>query len=93
MRWASPLAFGVYLIHNHPLVGDYWMDGRFADLAALPGPLLVLAVAAAALAIYLVCTLLDGVRAGLFRLLRLRDLADWLEKQIRAVWDRVPASL
>lgn len=93
VRRVSPLAFGVYLIHNHPLVGDYWMDGRFADLAALPGPLLVLAVVAVALAIYLACTLLDGLRAGLFRLLRLRDLANWLEQQIRAAWGRVLAFL
>lgn len=93
VRWASPLAFGVYLIHNHPLVGDYWMDGRFAGLAALPGPLMVLAVPAAALAIYLVCTVLDGLRAGVFRLLHLHSLADWLEGRLRLLWRRVLALL
>lgn len=76
VRWASPLTFGVYLIHNHPLVSDLLVEDRFASYAALPGPLLVPAVLATALGIYLICTLADALRAGLFRLLRVRSFAD-----------------
>lgn len=86
IRFASPLAFGVYLIHNHPLVSDALMENRFASYASLPGPLLVLAVIGTAVVIYLVCTVVDAMRSLLFRLLRVRQFADWCEKALRKVF-------
>lgn len=93
VRWASPMAFGVYLIHNHPWVSDLLVEDRFAWYATLPGPLLVLAVVGTTLGIYLVCTLLDALRAALFRLLRIRQLADGCEKLMRALFARCLALL
>lgn len=88
VRWASPLAFGVYLIHNHPLVGDLFMEDRFVAYAALPGPLLVLAVVGTAVLLYIGCTLLEALRAALFRLLRVRRLADGCEAWLRSRFAR-----
>lgn len=85
VRWASPLTFGVYLIHNHPLVSDLLVEDRFAAYAALPGPLLVLAVLATAGGIYLACTVVDALRAWVFRLLRVRPFADACVERLRGL--------
>lgn len=79
----APLSFSVYLIHAHPLVWGYLFEGRFADLAKEPVYVLVPAVVGAAAAVYAVCTLIDAVRAWLFRLCRVRACCEWLEGRIR----------
>ncbi len=74
----SAYSFSVYLIHAHPLVWNYLMKGRFAALSDYPAAGLFFAAAAAAALIYLCCTLIDTVRALLFRLCRVRKLCEWL---------------
>jgi len=75
IRFFSPMAFGVYLIHTQPLVFERALKGAFAGFAAHSAPLLALLTLAAALGIFLACLLLDGLRSRLFRLLRLDRLA------------------
>lgn len=64
----APLSFGVYIIHTSPKVWQYLLMNRMAWAAQLPAPLLLLAVAGVALAVFLVCALLDFLRLSLFRL-------------------------
>lgn len=79
----APLSFSVYLIHVHPLVWSYLFEGRFAAFAAYPAYGIVPAVIGAAAAIYAVCTLIDAVRAWLFRICRVRKGCEWLEERIK----------
>lgn len=84
--WVSPLVFSVYLIHDHPLVREYWIQGRFARLGDLqPGYAVVLAVLAA-IGIFAVCIVLDWLRDRLFFILRIPaysdKISDWLTKKV-----------
>lgn len=79
----SPMAFGVYLIHTHPLVFFDIFKGRFAEYAALPWILEILAVLGTAAAIYLICCLIDFIRLQLFKLLHIRQNLDSVEERIR----------
>ena len=81
---ASPLAFSVYLIHAHPLIWEHWLAGRFAFLADKPPILLASGVLGGAFAIYLVCSLADVLRAGLFRLFRVKAFSRWAEEAVSA---------
>ena len=80
----SPLAFSVYLIHAHPLIWEHWLAGRFAFLADKPPILLASDVLGGAFAIYLVCSLADVLRAGLFRLFRVKAFSRWAEEAVSA---------
>jgi len=80
----SPLAFSVYLIHAHPLIWEHWLAGRFAFLADKPPILLATGVLGGAFAIYLVCSLADVLRAGLFRLFRVKAFSRWAEEAVSA---------
>lgn len=61
--------------------------------ASLPGPLLVLAVLGTAVAIYAVCTVVEALRAALFRLVQVRRFSAWCEKWLRALFRRCAALL
>ena len=81
----APLSFSVYLIHVHPLVWRHLFEGRFAVFADYPAYGLVCAVIAAAVVIYAGCTLIDAVRAWLFRICRVRTGCEWLEERLKGL--------
>lgn len=81
----APFSFSVYLIHVHPLVWKYLFEGRFAVFADYPAYGLVCAVIAAAAAIYVGCTLIDALRAWLFRICRVRAGCEWLEERLKGL--------
>ncbi len=82
IRFLSPLAFSVYIIHVHPLIWKQFMLLRYASFAELPVWHMTLAILLAALCIYLVCSAIDLVRHTLFRLLRIREGLEALENRL-----------
>lgn len=79
----SPMAFGVYLIHTHPLVFFGIIKDRFAEYAALRWILEILAVLGTAAVIYIVCSLIDFIRLQLFKVLHIRQRLDVIEEHIK----------
>ena len=76
----APLSFSVYLIHVHPLVWRYVMAGRFAAFGSYGTVKLAAAVLLSAAGIFLACTLVDAVRAWIFRALRVKERLSRLEE-------------
>lgn len=64
----SASSFSVYLIHVNPLIFDLVFRGRFAWLGDYNFALMALLVILCAIAIYVVCTLLDQIRIFVFKL-------------------------
>ena len=87
VRFFAPLSFGVYIIHVHH-VNWVWIENLYKPLAKLAPPLALLSVLAAALGLFLVCALLDRLRAELFRMLRVRSLCEKLEQGFLARLNR-----
>lgn len=79
IKQLSSLAFGVYLIHHHPLVVKWLCMGKFAGFAHFPWPLEILAVLAAAIVISAICCAIDFARQKLFQTLHIRQKLDQLE--------------
>ena len=77
------MAFGVYLIHNHPLVFSVLMKGRFSNYAAFPWPFEILAVLGTAVCIYLICYVIDFIRLEIFKVLHIRQKLDLFEQRIK----------
>lgn len=86
IKFLSPAALGVYLIHTHQLVFFYVISGFAATFATYSAPLLALAVVGAAVGIYLACTALELARIYLFRLMRVpvlcRQVDVWLARLV-----------
>lgn len=73
IRHASPMAFGVYVIHTNYWVWNFWLNGRFSHFAKKTSVGLAISVLGAALCIYVVCTLMEFVRAYIFKVLKVGE--------------------
>ena len=82
----SPLTFGVYLIHTHPVVFSI-IEKRFAFLGKYPLPVMLLGIMGITLGIFLVCALVDWLRLWVFRLLKLKKLLQKPEPALEGAVD------
>ncbi|MBO2526994.1 MAG: acyltransferase [Clostridiales bacterium] len=78
----APAAFGVYIIHVHPLIWESLIKNRFVSYASLSPLALAGAVLLTAFGIYLVCSLIDLLRIRIFKLLKIRKRCMALEEKI-----------
>lgn len=72
-------AFGIYLLHSHPLVFRYLLENHYAYLGTASIPAMLGTVLGTALLICLVGLLADGCLTGLLRLLRIGRLLKKLD--------------
>lgn len=68
----SPAAFGVYIIHEHPLIKPF-LESRLSPLCELEPYAAVPMAIACALVVFLVCLALSRLRAMLSKLLHIED--------------------
>lgn len=78
----APAAFGVYVIHVNKFIWDYVLNKRYAEFASYPAPKMVLWVILAALSIYFICSAVDVARAFVFKVTRVREGLERLEKRV-----------
>lgn len=78
----APAAFGVYIIHVHPLIWDHLMLDRFAFIAEYSPLVFLGAVLLCAFGIYLVCSLIDLARIQIFKLLKIKQRCQALEEKL-----------
>lgn len=76
VRFIVPSTFSIYLIHEHSMVRGGLISGQLAPLAQDAPLIIVGKVLLGAIALYLICLLLDLARRGLFHLLHVRQLID-----------------
>lgn len=79
----SPMVFGVYLIHNHPLVASYLMKDRFVDYASYPWVVEIIAVLGTSISINLICYTIDFIRLECFKKLHIRQRLDSFEQRVK----------
>ena len=84
----TPLAFSVYLIHEHPLFRTQ-VIGRLAFLADCAFPLMLLGHLAAVLVLYMFCLGVDTIREALFRRLEISEkLRKMEERLLPTLWKK-----
>ena len=84
----SPLAFGVYLIHTQYFIWNYW-ENRFKDFAYMNPLLLFISVILMAFAIYLICSFIDYIRHSVFKMLKIKELSEQVEKKLFTAIDNI----
>ncbi len=81
----APFSFGVYLVHCHPWVYGNLMPKYYAILFENSGYSWCF-FWFSCIILYLSCSLVDAVRACLFRLCRVNALADSMERCLLSTW-------
>lgn len=84
----SPLSFGVYIMHTHPQISNFFfVDKPFAVFGDYPIPLMILAVLASAAGMFVCFGVIDWLRIRLFDALKLKKrLLALEEKYIGDLW-------
>ena len=82
-------SLGVYLIHVNVFVWENLMADAFAPLASLHPVLMVLAAVGCGMAIFLVCSSVDNLRQGIFRILRIPVLCQKAENLVTKAADKL----
>lgn len=85
----SPLSFGVYLIHDNPLVRKHLVSMRMTALAGLNPVLLLAGLAACWAVVYAVCLIIEWLRTKLFAALHVPALCGRAEKRLVEWADRL----
>ena len=74
IRFFAPAAFGVYLIHVHFIIWDYYFLNAFSWIASSSPLLFLPLVLGCATGIFMVCLLIDVLRLRLFKLMRVDSI-------------------
>ena len=83
----SPPAFGVYLIHTEPHIWNEVLLGRFSGFAGLTPAIFVLTILGAVFSIWFVCSMIDYVRIGIFKILHIKGLCVAIENKLKRLFD------
>ncbi len=83
IAFLAPMTFGVYLIHDNPLIRNYIVKQHLGFLQKLNAPLMMLGILGTAVGIYLVCSAIDLGRLYLFKLLKVKPRLEKLEAAVR----------
>ena len=78
-------AFGVYLIHENPMLVERLIRNQFIGFAEFPVFLMFIGVLASAISIYLICTVIELLRIYLFKLLHIKKLVIFFENAIKKI--------
>ena len=81
----STVAFDVYLIHQEPLIREAFIIGSFRGFLSMEPIVMVLAVLASSIAIWLVCSLIGRLRIMLFSVIKVDKLCAWIEEKVTVV--------
>lgn len=78
----SNSAFGVYIIHSHILIYDFWLKDAFSKAGTAGTFGFCLMLLASLLSIYLLCWVIDEIRMLIFKVLHIKKLTGWIGEKI-----------
>ena len=84
----SSVSFGVYLIHEHPLISSKFITDISVPFATSSTPVFTLKIIGTVLFIYIVCSFIDYLRLLLFKALKVKNLSIKIGNSIEGSIDR-----
>lgn len=75
----AALTFGVYLIHEMPLVRNMFLKNKLVEIASLDAWLMAVIIVAIVISIFLVCAGVEYIRGLLFKVLKIKQLLQFIE--------------
>lgn len=87
VAFLSPAAFGVYIIHEHPLVVPRF-ERWFSWIGNLWAPYMVIAFFGCAIAVFVICISIEKVRLKVFELLRINAFSEMLFNKLLSLIKR-----
>lgn len=73
VKFLSPLAFSVYLIHDHPLIREYLFNDKLVWMLDYPSIITCFMIVGVGIVVYLLCSIIDIPREYLFKLFKIKQ--------------------
>lgn len=80
IAFLSPLCFSVYLIHEHDVIRDKYIIGQFEKFLDYPTKEMLISIGITVVSIFFIGIFIDSFRECLFKVLRLKKLFSFLDK-------------
>ncbi len=80
ISFLSPLCFSVYLIHEHKVIRNKYIAGQFERFLDYPTKEMVISIAITVISIFCIGIFIDFFRECLFKILRLKKLFSFIDK-------------
>ena len=88
IKFVSPCAFGVYIIHAHPIMWDRLITYKYAHYINYNPIFMMAMVFLTALCMFVILAFIDFVRLQIFNLLRIKPLLQKAENKLLGdLWD------
>lgn len=85
----SPMALGVYIIHANPLIWNHFVKDFAVSYLQYGSFVFIAFIIVSALAIYLVCSLIDYIRIKIFQLARVKRFSEFLDGKLSSLIERL----
>ncbi len=97
IKFLSPAAFGVYIIHLQKVVAKQFITNKFTWIAEFDWWIIPIVVLGVAFAIFIICLIIERIRLSLFNVLKINKTAEkicyklelFLRKYINKICDRI----
>lgn len=93
LTFLSPLAFGVYLFSEHPLIWKTFLAEKFVNLVDYPVYIMVLLVLLSTLAVFVISLGVEFLRSTLFKIAKIDQAIVWCSKKSGALLDKVAQAI
>lgn len=84
----TPLTFGVYLIHENPIIRRWIITENFRGYADKNALLLMMVVVGTAFVIWLTCSLIDKIRLCFFKAIKIQVVCTYIERIVTNVGEK-----
>ncbi len=81
----SPIAFGVYIIHEDLFIKSFFIMDKFRFVAELDVWYIPLVIFGISILIFIICGIIDWIRIYIFKLLKIRKFAEKVEYYGRTI--------
>ena len=85
----SPLTFGVYLIHDNPIIRKTFVSGKFAYYLEYSVAKMVFMIILTAVIIFSICMAIEFLRSQLFKFIKVKSFSTWLAGLFTKLFDRI----
>lgn len=89
VKFFTPLTFSVYIIHMSTYVINKFFRGFYIEFVDYNPFLFPIVVIGASILIFIICALIDYLRLLLFKLCRVKQFCNFLEKKIRILFQKL----
>lgn len=89
IKFLSPAAFGIYLIHEQNLIRGSCITDRFTWIAELPLKQIPFAIIGCALTIFVICLIIERTRLLLFNMLWINKAIEFVAFKIETLFKKI----